>query len=94
VLNHGDLMAANLVGHGAGMQPLLVDWEYAQRTDPTWDVACLLVYYPGIESRLESLLAALGLDSARDRQILSLQRRLFDGLNHLWQRAQAGNWIS
>jgi aminoglycoside phosphotransferase (APT) family kinase protein len=94
VLNHGDLMAANFIGHGAGTQPLLVDWEYAQRADPTWDVACMLAYYPGIEPRLESLLAALGLDSARDRQILSLQRRLFEGLNRLWQRAHSGNWIS
>jgi aminoglycoside phosphotransferase (APT) family kinase protein len=94
VLNHGDLMATNLLGPVTGSQPLLVDWEYAQRTDPTWDVACLLTYYPSLESRLEPLLAALGLASAEDRQILSLQRRLFEALNRLWQHSQPGNWIS
>jgi hypothetical protein len=77
-----------------GQQPLLVDWEYAQRADPTWDVACLLTYYPSLEPRLKPLLAALGLASARDRQILSLQRRLFEALNRLWQHSQPGNWIS
>jgi len=82
-LNHGDLQAANLLGP----QPLLVDWEYAQRAHPTYDVACLLSYYPALQSQQERLLAACGLDSARDRQILTLQQRLFARLNRLWQLA-------
>jgi aminoglycoside phosphotransferase (APT) family kinase protein len=90
VLNHGDLMAANLIGPGAGSGagPVLVDWEYAQRTDPTWDVACLLAYYPDLETRLDRLLHASCLPTADDRQILSLQRRLFVGLNRLWRWAE------
>lgn len=93
VLNHGDLMAANVLDRAA-QGPTLVDWEYAQCADPTWDVACLLAYYPGLESRLDRLLAACGLSSAEDRRILSLQRCLFEGLDRLWQQAEAGNWIS
>jgi len=94
VLNHGDLMATNMLGAGSGLPPVLVDWEYAQRAHPTWDIACLLTYYPGLEPRLDRLLGAAGLVSAQDRQILSLQRRLFMRLNRLWQHAEAGNWIS
>lgn len=82
-LNHGDLQAANLLGP----RPLLVDWEYAQRVHPTYDVACLLSYYPALQPQQQSLLEACGLDSAGDRQILSLQQRLFSRLNRLWQLA-------
>ncbi len=94
VLNHGDLMAANLLGPGPGAGPVLVDWEYAQRADPTWDLACLLAYYPGLQQRLDRLLGASGLSTVEDRQILSLQLRLFSRFNRLWQHAEAGNWIS
>lgn len=93
-LNHGDLMAANLLGPGPGRSPKLVDWEYAQLADPTWDVACLLAYYPELEQRQDRLLGAAGLLTAGDRQILLLQRRLFRRFNRLWQHAAAGNWIS
>jgi aminoglycoside phosphotransferase (APT) family kinase protein len=94
VLNHGDLMAANLLGPGPVVPPVLVDWEYAQRADPTWDLACLLAYYPALEQRRDRLLGAAGLAGAQDRQILSLQLRLFSRFNRLWQHAEAGNWIS
>lgn len=94
VLNHGDLMAANLLGPAAGTCPLLVDWEYAQRADPTWDVACLLDYYPDLAPRLDRLLRACGLATADDRHILALQRRVFTGLNRLWKQTGTGNWIS
>ena len=83
-LNHGDLQASNMVGP----RPVLVDWEYAQWTDPTWDVACLVEYYPELQPRLDALLGACGLDSPSDRQLLSLQQRLFRQLNGLWQRAE------
>src|SRR5690606_26752951 len=46
VLVHGDLMASNLIGP----KPQLVDWEYAQAADSSWDWACLLSYYPALES--------------------------------------------
>jgi thiamine kinase len=82
-LNHGDLQAANLLGPG----PVLVDWEYAQRCHPTYDLACLLAYYPALQARQEHVLAACGLDSPGDRRILSHQQRLFTRLNRLWQLA-------
>jgi thiamine kinase len=82
-LNHGDLQAANLLGP----EPLLVDWEYAQRCHPTYDVACLLAYYPALQGQQERLLAACGLNSPGDRRILSLQQRLFARLNRLWELA-------
>jgi len=83
VLNHGDLQVANLLGPA----PLLVDWEYAQRTDPLYDVACLLGYYPALQPQQDRLLASCGLDSPQNRQILSLQMRLFVRLNRLWEHA-------
>ncbi len=82
-LNHGDLQAANMLGP----EPVLVDWEYAQRCHPTYDVACLLAYYPTLQAQQARLLAACGLDSAGDRRILALQQRLFSRLNRLWQLA-------
>jgi aminoglycoside phosphotransferase (APT) family kinase protein len=83
VLNHGDLQTSNLLGDA----PLLVDWEYAQYADPTYDIACLLTYYPALAGQRDRLLAASGLDSAEFRQILSIQQRLFARLNRLWHRA-------
>jgi thiamine kinase-like enzyme len=68
---------------------VLIDWEYAQVADPTYDVACLLVYYPRVESHLEVLLGAAGLDSIADRAALTLQRELFGCLNRLWGLANA-----
>ena len=77
---HGDLQASNLVGP----EPLMVDWEYAQIADPTYDIACLLVYYPQLEPSLEALLGAAQLDRPSDRRRLALQRELFGCLNRLW----------
>lgn len=94
VLNHGDLMAANLIGPAGAAAPLLLDWEYAQRTDPTWDVACLLEYYPDLGQKADRLLRSCGLAMGEDQHILSLTRRLFAGLNRLWQQTGTGNWIS
>jgi len=82
VLVHGDLMAGNMLGQG----PRLVDWEYAQAADPTWDWACLLSYYPALEPWAERLMEEKG-DAQRHRARLTLQRERFDLLNRLWQRA-------
>lgn len=80
VLVHGDLTASNLLGP----LPVLVDWEYAQAADPGWDLACLLSYYPFLQSRLDPLLAGAGLEGAEDRARIELQRRRFVLLNRLW----------
>ncbi|HUG72527.1 MAG TPA: phosphotransferase [Steroidobacteraceae bacterium] len=82
-LVHGDLMVSNMLGP----QPLLVDWEYAQASDPGWDFACLLSYYPRLEPALARLLGSAGLDDPETRSHLALQRERFALLNRLWERA-------
>lgn len=80
VLNHGDLQAANMLGP----EPMLVDWEYAQLVDPAYDIACLLTYYPALESRVPRLLHSAGLLRSVDLAALALQRERFACLNQLW----------
>jgi aminoglycoside phosphotransferase (APT) family kinase protein len=85
VTTHGDLTASNLIGP----IPMLVDWEYAQLADPVYDLACLSVYYPGLRRRGGELLGAAGITDANATARLRLHAELFDGLNRLWQQAQA-----
>lgn len=85
VLNHGDLQCANLIGD----QPMLIDWEYAQLADPTYDIACLLTYYPQAEPHLDVLLASAGMGNPAQRRILALQRERFACLNRLWAAVDA-----
>ena len=87
VLCHGDLSAANFLGP----QPMMVDWEYAQRADPVYDVACLMSYYPALEPLLDRLLGAAALDDAASRERLGLYRQLFDVFNSLWLGAQGAD---
>jgi aminoglycoside phosphotransferase (APT) family kinase protein len=82
-INHGDLQTANLIG---GL-PVLIDWEYAQVAAPTYDIACLLTYYPRLQGWQSELLAACGLARPEDLELLGLQRRLFACLNRLWAMA-------
>ncbi|MEO8307769.1 MAG: aminoglycoside phosphotransferase family protein [Pseudomonadota bacterium] len=82
-INHGDLQVANLIGN----PPLLIDWEYAQVAAPTYDIACLLTYYPQLRSWQSELLAAAGLSRPADLELLGLQAQLFACLNRLWALA-------
>jgi len=79
-VNHGDLQLSNVLGSRA----LLVDWEYAQLTDPAWDIACLLTYYPFLAARSDLLQEAAGVDPSTGRERLALQRQLFRALDRLW----------
>jgi aminoglycoside phosphotransferase (APT) family kinase protein len=85
VLNHGDLQTDNMLGSG----PILVDWEYAQLVDSTYDIACLLAYYPGLESQLPLLLESAGLPRGVTTAALGLQRQRFACLNRLWAAVNA-----
>lgn len=87
VLCHGDLQMANCLGD----PPRFVDWEYAQIADPTYDLACLLTYYPVLQAHEDVLLAAAGLDHPQHRAQLALQRRIFSILDRLWVLALAGD---
>jgi aminoglycoside phosphotransferase (APT) family kinase protein len=79
-LNHGDLQIANMLGAA----PVLIDWEYAQVVDATYDIACLLTYYPRLEGQLDRLLGSAGLSNLAEQAVLALQRERFSCLDRLW----------
>jgi aminoglycoside phosphotransferase (APT) family kinase protein len=81
---HGDPDVANLLGPA----PMLVDFEYAQIADPTYDLALLLAYYPALESRRALLQAAMGLDDDLSRQRLPLQIELCRLVGEAWTLSQ------
>ena len=82
-INHGDLQHSNLIG----TQPILIDWEYAQVAAPTYDIACLMTYYPPLRPQLAELLAAAGLSQPENLELLELEEQLFACLNRLWSIA-------
>ena len=82
---HGDLAHANLLD---GAQLWLLDWEYAQRADPLYDVACALAYYPQVQPQAAQLLGAAGLAAADGTERLAAAIRVYDGLSGLWHRAR------
>jgi len=84
VLCHGDPDVANFLGEA----PVLIDFEYAQSADPTYDLALLLDYYPLPEGRVQTLQKAMGLDDELSRRRLPLQRELCRIVNVAWERAQ------
>jgi thiamine kinase len=84
VLNHGDLQASNILGPA-----LLVDWEYAQWTEPAWDIAVLLTYYPLLQARSRAILDAAGLHGPGQQARLDRLLVLFAALNDLWSMAEA-----
>jgi thiamine kinase-like enzyme len=79
---HGDLTHANLLD---GTQLWLLDWEYAQRADPLYDVACALAYYPQARPLAPQLLAAAGLPDTDLGERLAAAIRVYEGLSTLWQ---------
>jgi thiamine kinase-like enzyme len=83
---HGDLAHANVLD---GTRLWLLDWEYAQRADPLYDVACALAYYPQAQSQAAELLAAAGLTGAGVAARLESAIRVYDGLSRLWHWARA-----
>jgi thiamine kinase len=82
---HGDLWGGNLL---QGKRLWLLDWEYAQVTDPLMDVACLLAYYPQVEPHAAALLAAAGFDARRDREALLWRVEIYRTLTWLWRLAR------
>lgn len=82
-ISHGDLQHSNLVGE----LPMLVDWEYAQVAWPSYDIACLLTYYPRLQARKAELLSAAGLALPEDAELLEPLQELFACLNRLWAMA-------
>jgi thiamine kinase-like enzyme len=81
---HGDLWEGNLLESD---RLWLLDWEYAQLSDPLMDVACLLAYYPAASRYRNDLMAAAQIPPAawsglRDRV------DIYRILSWLWQLAR------
>jgi thiamine kinase len=82
---HGDLWEGNLLD---GERLWLLDWEYAQLSDPLMDVACLLAYYPQAVPHAGELLAAAGFDTRLDRPALMVRVDIYRMLSWLWRLAR------
>jgi thiamine kinase len=82
---HGDLAAANLLD---GSRLWLLDWEYAQRSDPLMDLACVLAYYPAAQRHVAEFAAAAGLGAAARAADLSPRLYIYRALSWLWHLAR------
>jgi aminoglycoside phosphotransferase (APT) family kinase protein len=81
---HNDLHHQNLLG---AAQPYLLDWEYAAVTDPLYDLACVLAYYPRAQPHAQLLLEESGLAERASLQNLQDATWLYTLLSYLWYRA-------
>jgi thiamine kinase len=82
---HGDLWHGNVL---EGARVWLLDWEYAQLTDPLMDIACLLAYYPRAKRYRADLLAAAGFHPRPDAKVLMERVEIYRMLNWLWHLAR------
>ncbi len=82
---HGDLWQGNVLD---GSRLWILDWEYAQRSDPLMDVACVLAYYPRAERHRTELAAAAGFDAGAVREALSARVYAYRVLAWLWHLAR------
>jgi aminoglycoside phosphotransferase (APT) family kinase protein len=84
-LVHNDLHHANLLSAGSVLY--LLDWEYAAVTEPLFDLACLLAYYPQAAAHTELLLDAAGLATMGAARELAELTWVYVLLSYLWYRA-------
>ena len=82
---HGDLAQSNLLD---GSRLWLLDWEYAQLSDPLMDVACVLAYYPVAVRHRAELAAAAGLGAQASGEALAQRITIYQGLSWLWHLAR------
>jgi thiamine kinase len=82
---HGDLWQGNVL---QGSRLWLLDWEYAQLSDPLMDVACVLAYYPAAERNRVELAAAAGFDAQALAAELSARVFIYRALSWLWHLAR------
>jgi aminoglycoside phosphotransferase (APT) family kinase protein len=84
---HGDLAQNNLL---EGSRLWLLDWEYAQRSHPLMDVACVLAYYPSAQRHGAELASAAGLGAVGPRdEELAERVYVYRALAWLWHLARA-----
>ncbi len=90
---HGDLAQSNLLD---GSRLWLLDWEYAQLSDPLMDIACVLAYYPAAGRHCAELAAAAGLGAQALGEELSQRITIYQALSWLWHLARGeqvpGDW--
>lgn len=85
VLVHNDLYHSNLIG----VERLyLLDWEYAAVTDPLFDLACVLAYYPQATAYADTLLEASRLAPVATPAMLRQATWLFVLLSYFWYRSR------
>jgi aminoglycoside phosphotransferase (APT) family kinase protein len=84
-LVHNDLHHANVLCAGSALY--LLDWEYAAVTDPLFDLACLLAYYPPAARHASLLLEASGLAAPGAARELADLTWVYVLLSYLWYRA-------
>jgi len=82
---HGDLAQNNLL---EGRQLWLLDWEYAQLSDPLMDLACVLAYYPVAGRHRAEFAAAAGLGAQAVGEALEQRIAIYWGLSWLWHLAR------
>ena len=81
---HGDLWEGNLL---EGAQLWLLDWEYAQVTEPLMDIAGLLAYYPVAQRHQTELMAAADM-APSPPDVLSDRVDIYRILGWLWRLAR------
>jgi thiamine kinase len=84
-LVHGDLIHSNLLQGG---RLWLLDFEYAQRTDPLYDAGCVLAYYPAAQRVVGALLAAAYPGIKVDSGELAAATTVHRALGWLWHLAR------
>ncbi len=82
---HGDLWQGNVL---QGSRLWMLDWEYAQVSDPLMDVACVLAYYPATGRYRTELAAAAGFDARALAAALSARVYAYRVLAWLWHLAR------
>jgi thiamine kinase-like enzyme len=85
---HGDLWEGNLLEDSTPDSPLwLLDWEYAQVTEPLMDIAGLLAYYPIAQRHQTELMAAADMAACRP-DVLADRVDIYRILSWLWRLAR------
>jgi thiamine kinase len=85
VLIHNDLYHSNLIGQE---RLYLLDWEYAAVTDPLFDLAGVLAYYPQAAAFSDRLLDASRLASFATPDMLRHATWVYVLLSYFWYRSR------
>jgi len=83
---HGDLPYGNVL---EAARLWLLDWEYAQISDPIYDVACIVAHLPLTGALQRQLLAASGLGAPQDAARLPAAAFVYRVLTWAWHLARA-----